>query len=157
MQRRVGAEPLLLLLDEGSARRGAVAEPKGLRLAIELDDKVAETLVRDRTKLHRVRIDRLHHAVEFADKASIILSPRMVEKVLVLTVSDTSRGIEAAMHQALFERFHQPETRAVGLYGGTGLGLVSSRDLVSLMGGRMEVDSEPSRGSEFRVILPARP
>jgi len=157
MQLHVAPESLRLLLDEVSALHGAVAGPKGLSLAIEVDDEVPEMLACDRTKLQQVLNNLLHNAVKFTDKGSVTLSVRMVEGELLFAVTDTGRGIPAAMHQAIFERFHQAETSAVGLHGGTGLGLALARDLVGLMGGRMELESELGRGSEFRVILPVRP
>jgi hypothetical protein len=58
------------------------------------------------------------------------------------------------MHQAIFDRFTQSEECGVGLRGGTGLGLALARDLVHLMGGRMEVVSQPGQGAEFRVVMP---
>lgn len=156
MQLHVAQESVRLLLDEVSALHGAVAEPKGLILAIDIDDKVPETIACDRTKLQQVLNNLLHNVVKFTDKGGITLSVRMVGRDLVLGVTDTGRGIASVMHRAIFERFHQVESNAVGLNGGTGLGLALARDLVRLMGGRMEVDSEQGRGSEFRVILPLR-
>jgi len=157
MQLKLAPESIRLLLDEVSALHGAVAGPKGLRMVIDVEGKVPEMIACDRMKLQQVLNNLLHNAVKFTEKGSITLSARMVERDLVIAVTDTGRGIASAMHQAIFERFHQVESNGVGLNGGTGLGLALARDLVRLMGGRMQLDSEPGRGSEFRVILPLRP
>ena len=69
--------------------------------------------------------------------------------VLHVSVRDTGPGIPPDQHQAIFEAFRQADTSATRKFGGTGLGLSVSAQLVKLMGGRIWLESEPGRGSTF--------
>ena len=75
---------------------------------------------------------------------------------LVLSVADTGVGIDADRQAAIFEPFNQADGTTSRNYGGTGLGLSITRQLTELMGGRLELVSEPGRGSTFSVIFPVQ-
>jgi signal transduction histidine kinase len=77
---------------------------------------------------------------------------------MVLSVTDTGSGISAPDQERLFQPFTQVGTRAVRARAeGTGLGLYLCRKLAELLGGRIEMRSEPGRGSRFALVLPAQP
>ena len=69
-------------------------------------------------------------------------------------VSDTGIGIPEQYHKKIFERFRQVEDAKTRTYGGNGLGLAISKNLVELMGGKIWVESEPGKGSAFYFTLP---
>jgi len=71
-----------------------------------------------------------------------------------VSVVDTGVGIEPTAHERIFEEFRQANDKISGSYGGTGLGLSIARKLVELQGGRMGLESEPSKGSRFWFTLP---
>lgn len=154
MELHVSPESVRLLVDEVVALHRPVAEGKALRLEADFDETLPESFSCDRTKLVRVLNNLLHNAIKFTDRGHVSVAARMDGETLILAVKDTGCGISPAMHQAIFDRFTQSEECGVGLRGGTGLGLALARDLVHLMGGRMEVVSQPGQGAEFRVVMP---
>ncbi|MCB2551624.1 hypothetical protein KQ767_16330, partial [Listeria monocytogenes] len=73
------------------------------------------------------------------------------------SVSDSGIGISAQAQKTLFESFSPADSSTTRRYGGSGLGLAISRELVQMMGGRIEVSSEPGKGTRFSVDLPLSP
>jgi signal transduction histidine kinase len=73
---------------------------------------------------------------------------------LKLEVSDTGVGFDSETAAQLFQRFRQADNSTTRRFGGSGLGLAISRDLLELMGGDISAESQPGRGSTFRVNLP---
>lgn len=154
MALQISAESVRLLVEEVVAVHRTVIEGKGLRLELDLAADLPDAFPCDRAKLMRVLHNLLHNAIKFTDEGHVRVTARMDAGTLVLSVRDTGCGISPAMHQAIFERFTQSEESGIGLRGGTGLGLALARDLVHLMGGRMEVHSQPGHGAEFRLGIP---
>jgi signal transduction histidine kinase len=150
----LGPESVRLLVEEVVALHGPVAAGKGLEVRVKLDPDLPESFACDRGKLARVLSNLIHNAIKFTDSGYVEVAAKMDAATLVLSVKDTGCGISTAMHHAIFERFTQEGEGGVGLRGGTGLGLALARDLVHLMGGRMEVVSEPGQGAEFRALIP---
>jgi hypothetical protein len=98
----------------------------------------------------------LSNAVKFAERGSVTLvarAARLPENryALTLAVRDTGRGIAHEDQQRIFEPFVQADN--TGANEGTGLGLTISREFVRMMGGRLEVESEPGQGAEFRFTI----
>ena len=76
------------------------------------------------------------------------------DRITILTeVIDNGIGIEAAMQEIIFEPFHQIDTMRTRKFGGTGLGLSIARKLVNMMGGEIQVESEPGKGSRFYFTI----
>jgi signal transduction histidine kinase len=96
------------------------------------------------------------NALKFTDKGYVRLRARPRDGGTELTVSDTGIGIAAEHHRLIFESFRQVQPANTRRYGGVGLGLYIVRRLVDALGGRIRLESEVSRGSTFRVWLPAR-
>lgn len=110
----------------------------------------------DWEKLKKVLSNILSNAVKFTDKGEVKLSVgRGPKGKLSFAVSDTGIGIPKEKIPLIFERFRQLDGSQTRSYGGTGLGMAVSKNLVELIGGRIEVESEVGRGSTFRVSIPA--
>lgn len=154
MELHISQESVRLLIEEVVAVHRPVVEGKGLRLELDLAMDLPDAFPCDRAKLGRVLNNLLHNAIKFTDEGQVRVTARMHSGMLLLGVKDTGCGISPAMHQAIFERFTQSEESGSGLRGGTGLGLALARDLVHLMGGCIEVESQPGQGAEFRLFLP---
>ena len=94
------------------------------------------------------------NAIKFTDKGSVTVTARYQRAEWVITVHDTGIGITKPQQGYIFDAFRQVDGSSTRSHGGTGLGLSIVRNLCTLMGGRVEVTSEPGEGSTFRVYLP---
>ncbi len=139
------------------------ARAKGLTVDCEVDESVATQVIADAGRLRQVVINLVGNAVKFTERGSVSVKvwiERDAEGLPYLygSVSDTGIGIPADKQGLIFEAFAQADGSTTRRFGGTGLGLTISARLVSLMGGRLWVDSVEGEGSTFhfnmRVVLP---
>jgi hypothetical protein len=142
------------------------AEEKGLRVEAEIDASARVPVTGDQVRLRQIVGNLLSNAVKFTERGSITLSARMEDDGipgsgpvptrgrLVLSVSDTGIGIAPDRLQRLFRPFQQADSSIARRFGGTGLGLVITRQLCQLMGGDVTVDSTQGQGTRFTVTLP---
>jgi two-component system, sensor histidine kinase and response regulator len=132
------------------------AEEKGLELIFHLDSKVPRALIGDTFRLEQVLTNLINNAIKFTESGSILLSihPASVETAqgtvaLEFSVKDSGIGLTEAQQSDLFQSFSQADASITRKFGGTGLGLVISKRLVEMMGGRIWVESTPGKGSIF--------
>jgi signal transduction histidine kinase/ActR/RegA family two-component response regulator len=135
------------------------ADRKGLALRFVIGDAVPAVVKTDPSRLRQVLINLVGNAVKFTDAGSVTVSmaagARPDGRTCVrIDVRDTGIGIPASSHDLLFKPFSQVHDRSDRRYGGTGLGLGISREIVVGMGGDMGVHSEPGSGSTFWFELP---
>jgi PAS domain S-box-containing protein len=128
------------------------SEKKGLRLLINAPDGI--TLNTDRTKLRQILINLLGNAVKFTEQGHIALDCIVAGGRCLISVEDTGMGIEPRDFDRIFEPFRQLEPSMTRKIGGTGLGLAVSRRFAALLGGTVEVASEPGKGARFTVSIP---
>ena len=133
---------------------GAAAQDKDIEVLFSVAPEVPLDLVGDPLRLQQVLINLAGNAIKFTDAGEVVVSVRAVEvtegrAVLTFSIRDTGIGIEAAQRERLFQAFSQADSSTTRRYGGTGLGLAICTRLVALMGGAMDVESEPGRGSDF--------
>ncbi|MCA9488327.1 MAG: hypothetical protein KC621_00330 [Myxococcales bacterium] len=114
--------------------------------------EVGEVLA-DALRLRQVLVNLLSNAAKFTRGGRIEVTTRRLSDTVEIAVSDTGIGIAPDQVHAVFDRFRQVDDTPTRLYGGLGLGLAISRELVHAMGGAIEVDSVPGRGSTFRLGL----
>ena len=111
----------------------------------------------DDTRLYQVLNNLLNNALKFTEEGEISFGYEVTGANIRFYVRDTGIGIEKDKQQLIFERFYQLEEHSRKVYGGTGLGLSIARGIVEKIGGRLTVESEPGKGSEFSFILPLDP
>ena len=114
----------------------------------------------DMTRMKGVLFNLLSNAAKFTERGKVGLSVRREARPdgdrLRIVVSDTGIGLSREQLARLFQAFSQADSGTARKYGGTGLGLVITRRLCQIMGGDVEVESQPGKGSRFTVTLPAR-
>jgi PAS domain S-box-containing protein len=139
----------------------ARAGEKELELISDLDPSVPDSLEGDPERLRQVLLNLLDNAIKFTAEGAVAVSAALEETEdapprLLLTVADTGIGVSEEEQSRIFESFTQADGSTTRRYGGTGLGLTISSQLVALMGGHIEVESSPGHGSRFRLNLPLR-
>ena len=132
---------------------GHRAHRKGIELVLHVDPEMPETLVGDRLRLGQVLMNLVGNAIKFTEAGEIIVRAHGTttegEFVLHVAVTDTGPGIPADKQALIFHAFSQADTSTARRFGGTGLGLTISSQLVALMGGRLWVESEAGQGATF--------
>ncbi len=130
------------------------AQKKGLEVMFLIDPNVPNQLIGDPLRLGQVMINLANNAVKFTEKGDIILRVSIVKRSsinveLKFVIEDTGIGMTKKQIDNLFQPFSQADVSTSRKYGGTGLGLVIAKRLVSLMGGKIWVESEREKGSKF--------
>ncbi|WP_435016993.1 PAS domain S-box protein [Tundrisphaera sp. TA3] len=136
---------------------GPIAAKAGNSLVIDCPDDLG--LIRaDATKVRQSLLNLLSNAVKFTEKGTIILrvsrSGDPENGQLTMSVIDNGIGMSPDEIGRLFRPFTQADASTTRKYGGTGLGLTITRRFCEMMGGRIEVESQPDRGSTFSIFLP---
>src|ERR1051326_3288638 len=141
-------------IEEAAGMLALRAHEKGLELVTDIQRGVAEMLIGDPVRLRQVVFNLVGNAIKFTELGEVLLRVEVMEKerdkvCLHFSVRDTGIGIPKDRQEAVFEAFTQADTSTTRKYGGTGLGLTITSRLVSLMGGRIWIDSEPGKGTVF--------
>jgi two-component system sensor histidine kinase/response regulator len=146
------------VLDHVITLVGQRAQEKGLELLLDVDTAIPHRLEGDPFRLGQVLTNLVGNAIKFTERGEVRLAVRPARRQsgrieLAFSVSDTGIGIEPAQQQHLFEAFAQADGSTTRKFGGSGLGLSISRHLVELMGGQMQLQSQPGVGSTFSFAL----
>lgn len=161
------AQPVDLreLCEEVSSVFAIQAEAKNLAFSFEVDSKLPSWVITDSTRLRQILVNLLSNALKFTSIGKISISAKVEETGLVLpenhisvrfTVKDTGIGMSSEAQTRLFRPFTQADTSTTRRFGGTGLGLSIVHQLISLMDGKISIESTENRGSQFCVDLPLR-
>jgi CheY-like chemotaxis protein/signal transduction histidine kinase len=141
------------LVDECIATVKEVLKGKDVETRAEIATKCARVLT-DPLKIRQVLLNLLSNAAKFTDAGEIVCSLDAEGSTLIIRVEDTGAGIPADQVPFIFDKFRQVDGSSRRRVGGTGLGLAIVREVVSLLGGTVDVTSTLGRGSTFTVRLP---
>ena len=146
------------LFDNIASQLGEKAASKSLELIIDVDPDAPRLLVGDELRLGQILLNLGANAVKFTDAGEVDIvvrcsDPQQDSLRVEFAVSDTGIGLTEEQIGRLFNSFEQADNSITRKYGGTGLGLAISQKLVRLMGGEIQVDSTPGRGSTFRFAV----
>ncbi|MBP8309412.1 MAG: response regulator [Burkholderiaceae bacterium] len=143
-----------LALFAGSARN------QGLAIHLALDERLPPQVKGDPTRLGQVLSNLIGNALKFTERGHVAVSVAPAagpaSDLIRIDVRDTGMGVDPSVQAKIFDAFSQADNSTTRRFGGTGLGLAICRDLVSIMGGEIGLDSEPGAGScfWFTVRLP---
>ncbi len=135
------------------------ATTKGIRLDCEIADDVPRAVHGDPARLRQVITNLVGNAVKFTHRGRVavhLARDASLPDGIRLAVEDTGIGIAAEVLPTLFRSFSQADGSMARKYGGTGLGLAITKNLVTMMGGRVDVQSTPGVGSVFSFVVPLR-
>ena len=134
------------------------AHEKGLQLEWQSRPEVPDSLIGDPGRLRQVVLNVVGNAIKFTEQGRVVVNVETEtetgdEVCLHFSLKDTGIGIPPAKQGSIFEGFTQADNSTTRRYGGTGLGLAISSQLITLMGGRIWVESEVGRGSTFHFTV----
>jgi two-component system, sensor histidine kinase and response regulator len=133
------------------------AHGKGLELACRIAPDVPDALLGDPGRLRQIVVNLVGNAIKFTEHGEVVVDVAVEgvepdDAALRFTVTDTGIGVPPDKQWQIFGAFVQADTSTTRRYGGTGLGLTISAQLVELMGGRIWIESEPGNGSRFHFV-----
>nr|WP_246347270.1 response regulator [Desulfurispira natronophila] len=156
-------DPVEFSLEEVVANLVAIisvrSEEKGLEFLIDTALDIPPRLTGDPLRLGQVLINLVSNAVKFTESGEVVVHSEVIDEDasqvwLRFGVTDTGIGMTPAQQEKLFQAFSQADTSTTRQYGGSGLGLVISKQLIMLMGGEISMESEPGKGTVFEFTLP---
>lgn len=133
-------------------------DARGIRYAVNFESVTVDWLLGDELRLSQIMINFLSNAVKFTEQGEIVVTIRQMmlregNVDLLLRVHDTGQGMDPNFVYRIFRPFEQESIETGKKYGGTGLGMAITDQLVHLMGGQILVESLPGKGSDFTVYL----
>ncbi len=145
------------LLKEVSLIHMDRAAAAGNTLTLKFDDNMPEHILGDPTRLRQVLTNLIGNAIKFTKNGAIQITVQRIHSAnYLISVEDTGIGIPAEQTDTIFEKFTQADSSTTRKFGGTGLGLAITRELITLMGGRIDLKSSVGKGSTFSVTLPLK-
>ena len=136
------------------------ATEKNLRFTVEVEDKLPDCIILDKTRLRQILFNLVGNAVKFTERGHVRVTARAERKShkgnvtdLTIAIEDTGIGIPQEERERIFESFIQQDGRSTRKFGGTGLGLAICKRLCGMMGGEIVLKSEVGVGSTFTLTL----
>ncbi|MEP6895659.1 MAG: response regulator, partial [Chloroflexota bacterium] len=141
-------------LEDVAFTLAARAQAKGLEIACLIHPDITSKLRGDPGRLRQILVNLVGNAIKFTHQGEIVIQAELIEEtdsyaLVHIMVQDTGVGIPLERQAAVFDRFTQADGSTTRKYGGTGLGLTISKQLVEAMGGKIGVESKPGEGSIF--------
>jgi signal transduction histidine kinase/DNA-binding response OmpR family regulator/HPt (histidine-containing phosphotransfer) domain-containing protein len=134
------------------------ASEKGVALRLDIGPDVPAVLLGDPLRFNQVLLNLVSNAIKFTEHGEVVVALRLIGRSgadvgIEVAVRDTGIGMSQEQQARLFQSFSQADSSTTRKFGGTGLGLAISRQLVDLMGGTIEVESQPGKGSTFSFTV----
>jgi signal transduction histidine kinase/DNA-binding response OmpR family regulator/PAS domain-containing protein len=142
------------VLENASTLVRHVTGMKGLNFRVQIDEKLPRFVITDAVRLRQVIVNILSNAVKFTPEGEVMLNAELISRnnginKVKISVRDSGIGISEEQQKFLFKAFVQADTSTTKKYGGTGLGLVISNNLLGMMNSGLNLISTPGKGSNF--------
>jgi signal transduction histidine kinase len=146
------------VVNETAKRYEKTIRDKGLKLNVQLPDSDI-SIISDRAKVERIFQNVFNNAVKFTSEGEVTVRAQLTvdRKSVEFEITDTGTGIEESKIDSIFEPFHQADNSTQRAYSGLGLGLTVARRMAELIGGKLEVSSQPNVGTRVTMIFPSQP
>lgn len=139
------------------------SQEKSLDLILEIDNYIPEIIIFDEVRLRQILFNLIGNAIKFTDEGYVKIIVKNSENIdpnisncgFSISIEDTGIGIVADEIDRIFESFTQQDGQSTRKYGGTGLGLTITKKLVTMLNGKITVESEVNKGSKFTVEFPS--
>ncbi len=125
------------------------------KLILDIRKDTMQDIISDKGKVQQIVTNLFSNACKFTERGKITVRAFMMEKKLIIEVSDTGIGMTEEQQKIVFDAFSQAESTTGLKYGGTGLGLAIVQEFCGMLEGEIELDSVPGEGANFRITLPA--
>jgi len=146
--------PLITLVENLQQLFEPIANDKDLVLNTSISSACPASIFSDSLRLEQILKNLLSNALKFTESGSVELAISCTDSDVSFAVRDTGIGISTEQQEVIFDAFHQADGQSNRKYGGTGLGLSISRELARLLGGSINLHSEPGAGSLFTLTIP---
>jgi signal transduction histidine kinase len=145
------------MLEQTIETMQAIADTKNIKINLSLEEKTPDLII-DQERIKQVFVNLLNNAIKFSyDRSIITIFARKTGNYVLFEIQDFGRGIPKDKQDKIFEIFYQTDLGRDRKFGGVGLGLAISRGIILSHGGNIWVESEPEKGSTFRLTLPITP
>jgi signal transduction histidine kinase len=135
----------------------SIADRKNIKINVSVEENTPDLVV-DQERIKQVIVNLLNNAIKFSYEGSIItIFVRKTGNNVLFEIQDFGRGIPKDKQDKIFEIFYQTDLERDRKFGGVGMGLAISRGIILAHGGKIWVESEPGKGSTFRLTLPITP
>jgi PAS domain S-box-containing protein len=139
----------------------SIASRKNLVIEYRFDESIPESVIGDSLRLNQVITNLVGNAIKFTEKGYVRLTVKAEKQpdeycLYSFIIEDSGIGMSEEVQNNLFKKFSQGDTSTSRKYGGTGLGLVISRSLTTMMGGEIDLSSQAGRGTVFTVKIPMK-
>ncbi len=144
------------IIDEVAKSIQTVYKQKNIDLVINVDEKLNTKIVGDPFRLKQILSNIIGNAYKFTEEGFIRISAYVAEdnNFFAITIEDSGIGIEKENQKLVFEEFAQANESIEKQYGGTGLGLSICQKIISILGGKLKLESTFGKGSTFKIKLP---
>lgn len=134
------------------------ANEKGLEIEINFSSKIAPVLKGDSLRIEQILFNLIGNSLKFTQKGSILIQCELLKnnkssQEIKISIADTGIGMDKNYVETLFKKFSQEDKKITRKFGGTGLGMSITKELVHLMNGKIEVESEKNTGTKVHIIL----